>query len=125
MSVLSVLSVLSDPLRRWATRAALPLAGVAVGTAVGLAVAALIRRVEGPAPRPLELAPEGNTVEFDKGGVRVAQEAPSAAPGADEASEPAWPVLAGMAVTAIRPPFEVERELDRELGREAAVPSSG
>lgn len=73
----------------------LPVAAAVVGTLAGLAAAALVRRLGGAQPAGLALAPEGVLIDFDKGGVRVAPPP-----------------------TGIRPTFEVEAEMERELGRE-------
>ncbi len=81
--------------RRRGLAVGLPVVAAVAGTVAGLAAAALVRRAGGAAPSSLALAPDGALIDFDKGGVRVAPPA-----------------------TGIRPTFEVEAELERELGGE-------
>ena len=109
-----------DPLRLWVARLALPFAGVVAGTVTGFAVAALARR-QGPCGHPaLELAPEDSTIDFDKGGVWLARQ-PGAGDGRGAGADDIVDETAdGVPATGIRPTFEVEAELARELAADSA-----
>ena len=109
------------PFRHWAGRLALPFAGVVAGTVAGFAVAALVRRPGRPGGPTMELAPEGSTIEFDKGGVWLARqsgEGDDRSAGADVVVDE---IAGGLPATGIRPTFEVDAELARELATDPAT----
>jgi hypothetical protein len=118
MSILSLHRPHHDPAdRSVAARVALPLAGVVAGTAAGFAIASVAHRSRTIRRESLELAPDGSAVEFLEGGVRVARtpESDPEAP-AEEAVAVAEGARAGLGSAGIRPTFEIEAELVREVG---------
>ena len=110
-----------DPSRRWADRVALPLTGVVAGTVAGFAIAALVRRPGPSGHAPLELAPDDSTIEFDKGGVWVARLPGAGDERGADVDDVMGEIAGGLPVTGIRPTFEV----DAELAREIEAPLSG
>ena len=110
------------PFPRWAGRLALPIAGVVAGTMAGFAVAALVRRPAHPGQPPMELAPADTTIDFDKGGVWLERDSGEGDrnAGTDAAVDG---ITGGLPATGIRPTFEVDAELARELdaGRETVL----
>ena len=113
------------PFPQWAERFALPVAGVVAGTVAGFAVAALVRRPGRPGSPTMELAPEGSTIEFDKGGVWLARQAAESDDRSAEAGVAVDPTAGGLPATGIRPTFEVDSELARELASETAPATEG
>ncbi len=99
---------------QWAGRIALPVAGVVAGTVAGFAVAALVRRPGHPGQLSMELAPADTAIDFDKGGVWLERESHEGdrSAGADVAVDG---IAGGLPATGMRPTFEVDAELAREL----------
>ncbi len=133
MSILPLHRPHHDPSGHALVRVALPLAGVVAGTAAGLAIAAVARRSGSIGRDSLALAPDGSALEFHEGGVSVSRRGGESDP--DRMAEVAEVVaaggLAGLGSAGIRPTFEVEAELAREVddglgrGADAAPPWGG
>jgi hypothetical protein len=127
MSILSLHRPHHDPADHpVAARVALPLAGVVAGTAAGFAIASVAHRSRAIRRDSLELAPDGSAVEFLEGGVRVArtrESDPEAT--AEEAAAIAEEALSGLGSAGIRPTFEIEAELVREIDDVGAVLDAG
>ncbi len=110
--------------RHPAVRLALPVAGVVAGTVAGFVAAAAIRRSGVFGPGWIDLVPKDGILEIDKGGARLSVS--RGAHGSDAAARGEPPAGADedagdaqcVAATAIRPTFEVEEELAREIDRE-------
>jgi len=116
MSILSLHRPHRDPAGHPAvTRVALPLAGVVAGTAAGFAIAAVAHRSRPSGRGSLELAPDGSAIEFHEGGVRVARTRESDPEGMAEEAAAAAEGLSGLGSAGIRPTFEIEAELAREV----------
>lgn len=118
MSILSLHRPHHDPAGHSAVaRVALPFAGVVAGTAAGFAIAAVVHRSRPVGHGSLELAPDGSAIEFHEGGVRVARTRETDLEGAaEEAAVVAAGGLSGLGSAGIRPTFEIEAELAREVG---------
>jgi hypothetical protein len=138
MSILSLHRPHHDPAGHSAVaRVALPLAGVVAGTAAGFAIATVAHRSRPSGRGSLELAPDGSALEFHEGGVRIARAGESDREGmAEEAAVVAAEGPSGLGAAGIRPTFEIEAELAREVGdaggdvdagqaRDAATPEGG
>ncbi len=113
------------PFPQWAGRLALPVAGVVAGTVAGFAVAALVRRPGHPGQLSMELAPADTTIDFDKGGVwleRQAGESDDRGAGVGVAVDE---TAGALPATGIRPTFEVDSEMARELASETAPATEG
>lgn len=117
MSILSLHRPRNGPSGHSVARIAMPFAGVVAGTAAGFVIAAVAHRTRPGGRTPLELAPDGSALEFHEGGVRVSRRGGGSGP--DGAGEVAPIVaagdLAGLGSAGIRPTFEVEDELAREV----------
>ena len=109
---------------QWAGRLALPVAGVVAGSVAGFVVAALVRRPGHPGRPSMELAPADTAIDFDKGGVWLERESLEGdrSAGADVTVDG---IPGGLPVTGMRPTFEVDAELARELDAGAAPADAG
>ncbi len=131
MSILSLHRPHHDPSGHAVARVALPLAGVVAGTAAGFALAAITHRSRPIGRDSLELAPDGSAVEFHEGGVRVSRRGgeDDRETTAHEAAVVAEVIAAGgspgLGAAGIRPTFEVEAELAREVDAAAGDVDAG
>ncbi len=128
MPTLSLHRPLHDQPGHPITRIALPLAGVIAGTVAGFVAAAAVRRSGVLGPEWVELSPSDGVLEIDKGGIRVvasrdAGTAGDTGTGDLETGEVGAGGLevgegASLASAGVRPTFDVEAELEREVASE-------